>query len=190
MSIGALEKTYKRLQRVVHPDFYGGATAGRAEEAAQASTALNTAYRTLRSPYTRAVYLLQLRGEDPHGEGEGASRHVSPALLMEVMEAREVVEDPSTPLEELQRLRGRAAEAVGKCVQDLTLAFQEEEKGKGGGQAQGTAKDITVALSYYEKLAEEAEAQLEARQEERSRENPTSSSSSSSSKTPPTHPMQ
>ena len=129
-----------------------------AGEAAVASSTLNTAFHTLRDPQTRARYLLKLQGADTQGESGEGSRVVSPTLLSEVMEAREIVGDPSTPLEGVRRMRGRAGEAVSKCVADLALAFREGATGK------ERARNITVALSYYTRLVEEADSVLEVRE--------------------------
>jgi len=147
------------MQRIVHPDFHGGSSKELAGEAVVASSTLNAAFHTLRNPHSRAQYLLRIQGEDTQGEGGEESRAVSPLLLMEVMEARELVEDPSTPLRSLQRMRVRAEEAVGKCVGDLSEAFREE-----GGSGRARARNITVALSYYHKLVEEVDAVLEVRE--------------------------
>lgn len=155
MDTSALEAAFKRLQKAVHPDFYGGASQQEQDASASASSALNVAYRTLRNPATRAQYLLQLRGMDAIGEGAG-SRHVSPALLMQVMEARETVEDASTPLEQLRSLLARTAAAMEACVTDLGAAFRADDVER--------AQAITVALQYYSKLRAEAEEAVAARE--------------------------
>jgi molecular chaperone HscB len=164
ISLPALEGTYKRLQRVVHPDYFTSAPEALRQASASASSRLNGAYRALRSPSERARYLLRLLGgEDALGEEGGsggpapaASRRVSPALLAEVMEAREVVEDAATPPAALARLGERTRAAQAACARDLTAAFQQ------GPQGLPLARDIAVALGYYDKLLEEVEARQEA----------------------------
>ena len=168
LSLPALEGTYKRLQRVVHPDYFSSAPEALRQASAGASSRLNGAYRTLRSPSERARYLLRLLGggsalggeeEEAAGGGSGSgsgSRRVSPALLAEVMEAREVVEDAGTPPEALARLGERTRAAQAACARDLTAAFQQ------GPQGLPLARDIAVALGYYDKLLEEVEARQEA----------------------------
>ena len=165
LSLPALEGTYKRLQRVVHPDYFSSAPEALRQASAGASSRLNGAYRTRRSPSERARYLLRLLGgggsalggeeEEAAGGGSG-SRRVSPALLAEVMEAREVVEDAGTPPEALARLGERTRAAQAACARDLTAAFQQ------GPQGLPLARDIAVALGYYDKLLEEVEARQEA----------------------------
>ena len=166
ISLPALEATFKRLQRIVHPDFFSAPSTPDALRAASAaaSSSLNVAYRTLRSPSGRAQYLLRLQGGQAleggsaggGGSGGGGNRHVSPALLLEIMEAREQVEDAATPPDALQRLRERTRTAQAACARDLAAAFRQ------GAPGLPRARDITVALGYYDKLLEEVEARQEA----------------------------
>ncbi len=163
LNVPALEASFRAKQRVSHPDFFAGAPAAERAAVAAASTSLNVAYRALRDPVQRAQHLLELQGLDAVGEGRG-SVGVSPALLEQVMEAREAVGDAGTPLAELRALRARAAAAAAACEADLSAAFDAGD----GARAQ----EVTVALSYYRKLEEEAGEVVERREgtEEGSRE--------------------
>ena len=148
----------------MHPDFFSAPSTSDALRAASAaaSSSLNVAYRTLRSPSGRAQYLLRLQGGEALEGGSandgsgGGNRHVSPALLLEIMEAREQVEDAATPPDALQRLRERTRTAQAACARDLAAAFRQ------GAPGLPRARDIAVALSYYDKLLEEVEARQEA----------------------------
>jgi molecular chaperone HscB len=139
----------------VHPDFFASAPAAEQAAVAASSTSLNVAYRALRDPVQRAQHLLELQGLDAVGEGRG-SGGVSPALLEQVMAAREAVGDAGTPLAELRALRARAAAAVARCEADLCAAFDAGDGAR--------AREITVALSYYAKLEEEAGEEEERRE--------------------------
>ena len=68
----ALEAAYHALQRAVHPDRHaaGGETERRL--ALQSSARVNEAYRALKDPIGRAVYLLSLRGIDALAETDTA----------------------------------------------------------------------------------------------------------------------
>ena len=57
LDAAALEANYLARSREVHPDFTGNDPAS-----LQASAALNEAYTTLREPFRRAEYLLNLEG--------------------------------------------------------------------------------------------------------------------------------
>ncbi len=58
----ALSQAWRRVQALVHPDRFAGAGAAQARLAMQWSTLVNTAYRTLLDPLSRAAYLCELRG--------------------------------------------------------------------------------------------------------------------------------
>ncbi|HXZ91370.1 MAG TPA: Fe-S protein assembly co-chaperone HscB [Burkholderiales bacterium] len=85
----ALEAAYREIQARVHPDRF--AHAGDAERRAsmQWTTRVNEAYRTLKSPVTRAQYLLELQGVDVGLETNTA---MPPEFLLEQMELREALE--------------------------------------------------------------------------------------------------
>src|SRR3954468_17799076 len=77
-----LERNYLARSRDVHPDFAG-------ESAMEESSRLNEAYATLRDPFRRAEYLLQLLGGPRAAEVSAAP----PEFLEEMMELRERVEE-------------------------------------------------------------------------------------------------
>ena len=152
-----MEASFRSLQKAAHPDFFATAPAAQRASAAAASTSLNVAYRALRDPVQRAQHLLELQGLDAVGEGRG-SGGVSPELLEQVMAAREAVGDAGTPLAELRALRARAAGAAARCEADLGAAFDAGDGAR--------AREVTVALNYYVKLAEEAGEAVERREGE------------------------
>ncbi|KAI7696269.1 hypothetical protein KC353_g17608 [Hortaea werneckii] len=146
-----LKKEYIQLQAKSHPDH---APAGHERQAEALSMRINEAYRTLSDPLKRAQYLLSLRGIDV--EDESAKMSGGP-LLMEVMEAREAVDEVEDE-EGLGEIKaendGRIAQSVGVldeafAREDMERAAEEAirlrywmnieesirgwEKGKGGG---------------------------------------------------------
>lgn len=81
-----LERAYRDIQSQVHPDRF--AHAGEAEKrlSMQWTTRVNEAYQTLRRPFERANYLLELQGiqaMDPN------NTRMPPDFLMQQMEWRE-----------------------------------------------------------------------------------------------------
>lgn len=101
------------MQRAIHPDLFGQKSAKEQSLSADASSQVNAAYRILRAPATRAQYLLQLHGIDAIGEGAGSgSGFCDPALLLEVMEARETLADAADAAQRAQaKLKELAAKA-------------------------------------------------------------------------------
>jgi molecular chaperone HscB len=85
-----LDQAYRGIQSEIHPDKF--ADAGDAEQrlSMQWSTRVNEAYQTLRKPFERARYLLQLHGID----AMDAKNTSMPAdFLMQQMEWREALMD-------------------------------------------------------------------------------------------------
>ena len=154
LDLSQLEGNFRGAQMRTHPDLSAALPPSARASAAAASSALNVAYRALRDPLQRAQHLLELQGLDALGETAG-SKHVPPQLLEEVMEAREAVSAAATTLPELLALQRWSAGAAAQCERDLGAAF---DAGKGQ-----LACDITVALSYYLKIAAEAGEAVEAR---------------------------
>ncbi|MFO0756776.1 MAG: Fe-S protein assembly co-chaperone HscB [Byssovorax sp.] len=82
----ALEQRHRDLSKALHPDRYAGAPAAERRLALGRAVDVNEAFRALRDPIRRAEALLRRAGALA---AEGAEPKASPALLMEMMEARE-----------------------------------------------------------------------------------------------------
>jgi molecular chaperone HscB len=86
----ALDSAYRTVQSRAHPDRFANAGDAERRVAMQWAAHANEAYRTLRQPLKRAIYLLSLRGVDIQAESNTA---MAPAFLMQQMEWRETLED-------------------------------------------------------------------------------------------------
>jgi molecular chaperone HscB len=116
----ALEKTFHRLSRKYHPDYFTTAPPAEKTQAVRMTALLNDAYRTLRHPVRRVEYLLSLYGLKSDGS------KVPQALLMEVFEINE-------QLEEVKAGRANAAEA------DSLRAQIQEKRERFDGEMQRAA---------------------------------------------------
>lgn len=85
----ALDKAYKEIQSLVHPDRFVTATEAEKRTAMQWAAMANDAYHILRNPIKRGVYLCELNGCNLQAE-----THVSmdPEFLMQQIEWRESLE--------------------------------------------------------------------------------------------------
>jgi molecular chaperone HscB len=108
VAMDALDRAYRDLQSQVHPDRFANASDAERRVAMQRATQANEAYRTLKSPLRRAVYLLSLRGIDVNSESSAA---MEPAFLMQQLEWRESVEDARSAknVAALEKLRDELA---------------------------------------------------------------------------------
>jgi molecular chaperone HscB len=111
------------------------------------SSRINEAYKTLQNPLLRAQYLLSLRGIEL-AEDETAKVE-DPELLMEVLDAREAIEEAEkeedlVEMKEVNEARIRDSEKV------LEKAFAEDD-------VEG-AKSEAVRLRYWVNIRESIDA--------------------------------
>ena len=142
----ALDRAYFAAQRLWHPDRFVGRPA---EERARASTeaaGLNDAYRTLKEPLSRAVYLAALNGIDLPGDGRTID---DPDLLMEAMEAREELQEAATP-EAVDALAARSRATMAEALKGLSTLFLRQDK--------PAIRKALLRLRYLDKFADEARA--------------------------------
>ena len=85
-----LEKRFYALSRQLHPDLFSRKPPREQEYALEASAILNDAYRTLRDPVARALYVLKQEGFDIAEQG---TKDVPPKLLEEVFELNMAIEE-------------------------------------------------------------------------------------------------
>lgn len=89
-----LERRFRELSRKFHPDFYYNATPAERLASLERSSYLNDAYRALRTPATRIEHLLAIEGlASTTSEGESGAAKVPPALLEEVFELNEELDE-------------------------------------------------------------------------------------------------
>jgi molecular chaperone HscB len=123
-----VEEKYLRRSREVHPDYHQLGSASEQRASLEMTAALNQAYSSLRDPFRRAEYLLELGG----GPSAAEHREMSSAFLEEMLELRMQIEelrgagDRSSPgLDALERqLQGRR----DGLVADLASRFVELER--------------------------------------------------------------
>ena len=142
----ALDRAYFARQRQWHPDRF---VAKPAEERARASAeaaALNDAYRTLKDPLSRAIYLAALKGVELPGDGKTID---DPELLMEAMDAREELQE-ATSVAEVDSLARFAREDLETGLADLARLFLANDK--------AAIRKALLRLRYLDKFAEEARA--------------------------------
>ena len=141
-----LDRAYFARQRQWHPDrFVAKPPEERARASAEAA-ALNDAYRTLKDPLSRAVYFASLKGVELPGDGKTID---DPDLLMEVMDAREELQEASS-VAEVDALARFAREDLEKALAGLPKLFLANDK--------AAIRKTLLRLRYLDKFAEEAKA--------------------------------
>ncbi|KAF9903746.1 hypothetical protein EC991_003394 [Linnemannia zychae] len=131
-----LRLKFFKIQQLIHPDSYSQNTNGDQVYAQQQSSLVNKAYSTLKEPLSRANYMLELLGAPIH-ETESLNE---PELLMEVMEARELLEDAQTE-DEVQELKSVNDARIKDTVAGLSKAFKSQDLEQ--------AKTLAIELQYW-----------------------------------------
>lgn len=142
----ALDRAYFALQRQWHPDRFVARPSDERARASSEAAALNDAYRTLKDPLGRAVYLAALRGVELPGDGKTID---DPDLLMEAMEAREALQEAATP-DAVDTLAAQAKKHAQQALEGLADLFLREDK--------PAIRKTLLRVRYLDKFAEEARA--------------------------------
>lgn len=122
VKIEEAEDHFRNLQKTAHPDRLDEETAKKLPEGF--SSLLNKAIRVIRSPTERAMHLLYLLDGCSIPEGEITS---DSALLLEMMEANEEVEDCGKNKECLERQSQEIKERLSVCDSQLRTLFTQRE---------------------------------------------------------------
>jgi molecular chaperone HscB len=154
LDAGRLDRAYRDIQAEIHPDKF--AHAGEAEKrvSMQWTTRVNEAYQTLKKPFDRARYLLQLHGIDAM---DPKNTVMPPDFLMQQMEWREALAEAgqSQDLGALQRLE-KDLRAQAKALQGELARLIDEEKNY------LRAGETLRKVRFMDKLLEEIDAAYEA----------------------------
>ena len=140
----ALRREFLQLQSKAHPDMHAGVDKARAEGL---STLINEAYKTLQDPLRRAQYLLALKCVDV-AEDETAKVE-DPELLMDVLEARENIEEAQQE-SDLQPLRQVNEKRIAGSVEELACAVERDDV--------EAAKEEAVRLRYWMNIRQSLDA--------------------------------
>lgn len=151
IDLRALRSEFLQLQAAAHPDRHGhhnsnssGSGASTTKRRAEALSArINEAYRALQNPLLRAQHLLALRGMDVADDER--AQVADAELLMEVLEARERIEEAGSE-EELEGVKVENDRRIEESVGVLDEAFRVDDVGR--------AKEEAVRLRYWVNIKE------------------------------------
>jgi molecular chaperone HscB len=154
LDLAALELRHRELSKALHPDRYSGAPAAERRLALSRAIDVNEAFRVLKDPVRRAEALLQRAGA---AVGETSEPKPSPALLMEMMEAREELAEAgrAKDLGRVAKLGEAMGERRAQILRRLGGAFAEA-----GSDPQKHAEILPVLgeLRYIRRFLDEVSA--------------------------------
>jgi molecular chaperone HscB len=189
LDLAALEKTFYAQSRKLHPDRFASQPPEAQQAALSASSQLNDAYRTLRSPIARTEYLLSLQGIQLEEQSRAATdlakasgtqkKQVAPPDLLEeafelnmaLEEMREAMEsqadpDPNTR-RDLEAARDKFTAMLAETQQQLESLWTAWDTALDANDtpAKDAAKLAMIALlnrrSYIRNLVRDVTATLE-----------------------------
>jgi molecular chaperone HscB len=157
LDLARLEQRHRDLSRALHPDRHVNAAPAERRIALEHAAAVNDAFRALKSPQSRAAALLATAGrviaEDSRAD---------PALLMEVMDLREQLDDARHAPRDgrhaaVARLRAAVESHVAAEEAAIAEAFDTAETPPAGAPLD-RAHTALIKLRYYYRFLEEADA--------------------------------
>jgi molecular chaperone HscB len=166
LDVADLERRYKDMTKVLHPDRFARADERARRASLTRSMQLNQAWRTLKDPVRRAEYLLSLSGVEVGAE-DGSSKRVdgqkvrlpvAPTLLMEVMELREGLAE-ARAAQDHARVQALAGEVRGR--RDAAMRAVGSVFGQKAPDLEAIARDL-VAVRYYDRFLDEVAVHEEA----------------------------
>jgi molecular chaperone HscB len=146
LDLARLDGAYRDIQARIHPDKFAHAGAAERRASMQMTTQVNEAYRALKSPVRRAVYLLELNGIDVAFETDTA---MPKDFLKRQMEFREQLEEAKSSSDldfikkSLSEQKGEIEKLVAEQI-DSKKSFQD-------------ARPLVRKLMFFDRLAEEVE---------------------------------
>ena len=183
LDLAALEKAFYAQSRKLHPDRFASKPQAEQEAALAASSALNDAYRTLRSPIARTEYLLSLEGIQLEEQSRAATdlakstgtekKQVAPPDLLEeafelnmALEEMRMDPDPNTR-RDLEAAREKFTAMLDESQQQLESFWTQWDTAIDASDdpAKEAAKQSMVALlnrrSYIRNLVRDVNSALE-----------------------------
>jgi len=155
LDLNALAGAYRELQSEVHPDRFANADEPEKLLAVQASSYINEAYVTLKSPLKRAAYLLTLHQQDIEQVNQS---DLSMDLLLEQIQLRESLEElpkDDSALAELTRIKDEVSAKLALSHQNFASKFENHNY--------DGAKKIYHELQFLYKLLAEIDSAEELR---------------------------
>jgi molecular chaperone HscB len=164
---GDLERRFHGLNRRLHPDYFRLRSPEEQAISLDASAAVNTAYRALRDPVSRAEYLLELEGMGLGTAGQAKPPADLFAEILELQEAR--MELQTADADEAPALRARLEGARAELASrragaeaELTACFPEWDAGDDATRRRvlGRMRDILATRAYLRTVLRDLDAAL------------------------------
>lgn len=165
----ALQRRFYELSRRWHPDFHQGQPPEAQARALEESARVNAAYRALREPIARVEYLVRLEEGRDTKEGATEKPAAPPALLAEMFEIQEALEEAksgrlddatrATLVAQRAALVQRQADAEAHLVGPLSEAWDAASPAERPG-ALAALKEALATRAYLRTVIDDLGAAL------------------------------
>jgi molecular chaperone HscB len=158
LDLPAVERRFRDLSRVVHPDRFSGAGATERRRALSRAVDASEAWRAVRDPVRRAEALLRRAGVEVD---ERRQPKASQALLMEFMELREQLAEAKAAGDAAQ-VAGLLAQVKGReagVLEQLGAGFAGLDAAAPGAEAAARGQALLALLGelrYVRRFVDEA----------------------------------
>ncbi|KAF3426998.1 hypothetical protein E2986_08792 [Frieseomelitta varia] len=140
VKITEIQKKYKELQKLLHPDKYSTKSEKEKQLSENLSSLVNKAYTTLIHPLKRGLYMLKLNGITISEETDSLNAE----FLMKIMEKNEEIEEATNNVEKIKKLVQDNEIILNNLAKKIADAFRQEDIEK--------AKSFLVQMKYYDSI--------------------------------------
>ncbi|CAD1476767.1 unnamed protein product, partial [Heterotrigona itama] len=140
VKITEIQKKYKELQKLLHPDKYSTKSEKEKQLSENLSSLVNKAYTTLIHPLKRGLYILKLNGITISEETD----NINAEFLMEIMEKNEEIEDAANDEEKIKKLVQDNEIILNNLAKKIADAFRQEDIKK--------AESFLIQMKYYDSI--------------------------------------
>lgn len=157
LDTAALAKSYRELQKAVHPDRFAHQGAQAQRIAMQKTAQINDAYQSLKSPLARAEYMLHLAGVDHIGKQQTMR---DTHFLMQQMEWRETLEElrQAEDLDGLEDFSNDICQAQRQHIDIIAQAFDAGEQLQNPEQWTNEVRKLAFLVKLSSEIAQAEEA--------------------------------
>ena len=148
ISDSILKDSYRREIARFHPDKFASKTDSEKLQALQNASLLNTAFESIKSPLSRASYLLKLEGVDPFDEKDTSMEQDFLTSQIELREELELIESKKET-DQLEDFIDRIESHVQSKIEVISNAFKD------CNDVLEIKKNVRE-LKFYEQLAKES----------------------------------
>ncbi len=162
VDMNELTERFHLKSRLFHPDFHRLENGTEQDISLNNAALLNQAFKTLKDPFERALYYLDLTG--PHHSPQGQKLALPPELLMEIMEFKESLEEQAESQDSIGAFRTLSLRI--KDVESKILEGMAELDQMTGGRDHSSLLSCRASLSRnleYRKYLKSIERDLKTR---------------------------